>query len=79
MYNSYKVNKETAHKADVKTFVMDKALLKDKIKSLEDEKSLISTELEHYKKRFEIYKENCKGLNKKVMELKSKIKNGRTN
>jgi hypothetical protein len=80
LYNvGYKVNRENAHKADVKTFVMDKALLKDKIKSLEDEKSLISTELEHYKKRFEIYRENCKGLNKKVIELKSKIKNGRTN
>ena len=79
-YNiGYRVSEKTAHEADVKTFVMDKALLKEKVKSLEEEKILISTELEHYKKRFEIYKENCKGLNKKVIELKSKIKNGRTN
>ena len=78
-YNiGYRVNKKAAHEADVKTFVMAKALLKEKVKSLEEEKILISAELEHYKNKFETYKENCKGLNKKIVELKSKIKNGRT-
>nr|DAE86561.1 MAG TPA: hypothetical protein [Caudoviricetes sp.] len=79
-YNvGYRINKKSAHEADVRTFVMDKALLKEKVRSLEEEKILISAELEHYKKKFETYKENCKGLNKKIVELKSKIKNGRTN
>lgn len=79
-YNvGYSKSIKSVHEADVRTFIMDKALLKDKIKSLEEEKILISTELENYKKQYETYKENCKGLNKKIVELKSKVKNGRTN
>ena len=79
-YNvGYRVSKKSAYQADIRNLVMDIALLKDKVKSLEDEKTIISAELEFYKKRFETYKENCKGLNKKIVELKSKIKNGRTN
>ena len=79
-YNiGYSKSVKASHEADVKTFIMDIALLKDKIKTLEEEKILISTELENYKRQYETYKENCKGLNKKIVELKSKIKNGKEN
>ena len=75
----YIKNLKSIYEEDTRSFMMDKALLKEKVESLEEEKILISTELENYKRQYEVYKENCKSLNRKIVELKSKNKNGKEN
>lgn len=53
---------------------MEKELCKNKIKNLEEDKNLLIEELKECKDQCEIYRENCKGLNKKIIELNKELR-----
>jgi len=64
------------YKQDQKRFVLDLDLARSKAKQLEEEAGLLKAELETLSSEYHVCKENVKGLNKKVVELKKQIKNG---
>ena len=64
------------YKQDQKRFVLDLDLARGKAKQLEEEAGLLKAELETLSDEYHVCKENVKGLNKKVVELKKQIKNG---
>lgn len=64
------------YELDQRRFVMDLDLARGKAKQLEEEGGLLKAELETLSNEYNVCKENIKGLNKKVVELKKQIKNG---
>ena len=64
------------YERDQRRFVMDLELARSKAKQLEEEAGLLKAEIETLSNEYNISKENVKGLNKKVIELKKQIKNG---
>ena len=64
------------YKQDQRRFVLDLDLARGKAKQLEEEAGLLKAELETLSNEYNACKENVKGLNKKVLELKKQIKNG---
>lgn len=60
------------YKLDQTKLILDLDISKGKIKEFEP----IKQEFESTLKELEIYKQNVKGLNKKVVELKKQLKNG---
>lgn len=64
------------YELDQRRFVLDLDLARGKAKQLEEEAGLLKAEIETLSNENEICKENVKGLNKKVLELKKQIKNG---
>lgn len=64
------------YKIDQKRFILDLDLARGKAKQLEEEAELLKAELETLSNKYHTSKENVKGLNKKVVELKKQIKNG---
>lgn len=64
------------YKQDQKRFVLDLDLARGKAKQLEEEAGLLKAEIETLSNEYNVCKENVKGLNKKVLELKKQIKNG---
>lgn len=64
------------YKQDQRRFVLDLDLARGKAKQLEEEAGLLKAELETLSNEYNVCKENVKGLNKKVLELKKQIKNG---
>lgn len=64
------------YELDQRRFVLDLDLARGKAKQLEEEAGLLKEEIETLSNENEICKENVKGLNKKVLELKKQIKNG---
>lgn len=64
------------YEQDQRRFVLDLDLSRGKAKQLEEEAGLLKAELETLSNEYHVCKENVKGLNKKVVELKKQIKNG---
>lgn len=64
------------YEQDQRRFVLDLDLARGKAKQLEEEAGLLKAEIETLSNENEVCKENVKGLNKKVVELKKQIKNG---
>lgn len=64
------------YELDQRRFVLDLDLARSKAKQLEEEAGLLKAEIETLSNENEVCKENVKGLNKKVLELKKQIKNG---
>ena len=64
------------YEQDQRRFVLDLDLARGKAKQLEEEAGLLKAEIETLSNENEVCKENVKGLNKKVLELKKQIKNG---
>lgn len=64
------------YEQDQRRFVLDLDLACGKAKQLEEEAGLLKAELETLSNEYNVCKENVKGLNKKVLELKKQIKNG---
>lgn len=64
------------YEQDQRRFVLDLDLARGKAKQLEEEAGLLKAEIETLSNENETFKENVKGLNKKVLELKKQIKNG---
>lgn len=64
------------YELDQRRFVLDLDLARGKTKQLEEEAGLLKAEIETLSNENEVCKENVKGLNKKVLELKKQIKNG---
>lgn len=60
------------YKLDQAKLILDLDISKGKVKEMEP----IKQEFESVLKELEIYKQNVKGLNKKVVELKKQLKNG---
>lgn len=60
------------YKLDQTKLILDLDISKGKVKEFEQ----IKQEFESVLKELEIYKQNVKGLNKKVVELKKQLKNG---
>lgn len=64
------------YEQDQRRFVLDLDLARGKAKQLEEEAGLLKAEIETLSNEYNVCKENVKGLNKKVVELKKQIKNG---
>nr|DAK47389.1 MAG TPA: Cytadhesin P30/P32 [Caudoviricetes sp.] len=64
------------YEQDQRRFVLDLDLARGKAKQLEEEVGLLKAEIETFSNEYNVCKENVKGLNKKVVELKKQIKNG---
>lgn len=64
------------YEQDQRRFVLDLDLARGKAKQLKEEAGLLKAEIETLSNENEVCKENVKGLNKKVLELKKQIKNG---
>ena len=64
------------YEQDQRRFVLDLDLARGKAKQLEEEVGLLKAEIETLSNEYNVCKENVKGLNKKVVELKKQIKNG---